>query len=226
MKLRYIFIAFSCLIVTSVQAQTLRGSVVEEGTKNKMTDVFIRDLNSRQNTLTDTKGEFAIRTAVGHTLVFSSPGYTSDTLYVINLLTRRIEMRSLSIALREVTIRAAPRFNPQAEYPEVYQRSKVYALSPSSWFGRDGKQARRLKHYFEREVQERHVDSVFSRLYVGSLVPLRGQDLDDFITLYRPTYAFLRSNTGPSLAVYVNDAYKKWQALPEEKRHQQRLTLQ
>jgi hypothetical protein len=226
MKFRYLIIVFISLCAASVQAQTLKGSVVELNSANRLTNVFVRDVNNKQAVLTNTKGEFEIRTAIGHTLIFSSPGYTADTLYLVNLNSRKIELRSQSIALREVTISSSRKFDPHTEYPEVYQRSKVYALSPSTWFSRSGKQARRLKHYFESEVQERHVDSVFSRLYVSSLVPLRGQELDDFITLYRPTYAFLRSNTGPSLAVYVNDSYKKWQALPPEKRHQQRLTLQ
>ena len=226
MNLRYLFIFLIGMAASAAQAQTLKGSVVELGTANRLTNVFVRDVNNKQAILTNSKGEFEIRTAIGHTLIFSSPGYTADTLYLVNLNSRKIELRSQSIALREVTISSSRKFDPHAEYPEVYQRSKVYALSPSTWFSRSGKQARRLKRYFESEVQERHVDSVFSRLYVSSLVPLRGQDLDDFITMYRPTYAFLRSNTGPSLAVYVNDSYKKWQALPPERRHQQRLTLQ
>jgi hypothetical protein len=97
-------------------------------------------------------------------------------------------------------------------------------MSPSTWFSREGKNARRLKRYFAREEQERHIDSVFSRVYVSSLVPLRGRDLEDFMTLYRPTYAYVMNNNGPSLAVYINDSYKKWRALPPEKRKVQELT--
>ncbi len=228
MKLSYILTLLSFCLVTSVlQAQTLRGSVVEEGTSNKLPDVFVRDLNNKQIVLTDSKGDFEIKAGIGHTLVISAPSYTPDTLYLTDLNSRRIGLKPQSIALREVTIRStATTFNPRAEYPEVYERSKVYVLSPTTWFSKSGKQARRLKYYFVQEVQERHVDSVFNRLYVSSLVPLKGQDLDDFMTLYRPSYAFLRSNTGPSLTAYVNDSYKKWQALPPEKRHQQRLTAQ
>lgn len=222
-----ILILISCLAATALQAQTLRGTVVENGTNTRMGDVLIRDLNNKQLVTTDEKGNFIIKAAVGHSLIFSSPGYVSDTLYVVDLVTKQIKMQSQSIALREVTIKSSSNgFNPQAEYPEVYQNSKVYALSPSTWFGKSGKDARRLKHYFTREAQERHIDSAFSRVYVGSLVPLKGQDLDDFMTMYRPTYAFLRSNTGPSLVAYINDSYRKWQALPADKRHLQRLTAQ
>jgi hypothetical protein len=55
-------------------------------------------------------------------------------------------------------------------------------------------------------------------------VPLKGQELEDFMTMYRPTYAFLRNNSGPSLAVYINDCYKKFEALPPDKRSLPKLT--
>lgn len=226
MKFSYILIILSCLIISAARAQTLKGSVVENGTNIKLSDVFVRDLNNKQIVLTDSKGNFQIKAEVGHTLVISTPGYTPDTLYLINLNSRRIQLQTQSIGLREVTIQSSTAFNPRAEYPEVYERSKIYALSPSTWFSKSGRQARRLKHYFKREIQERYIDSAFSRLYVSSIIPLKGQNLDDFMTMYRPSYDFVRSNTGPSLAVYINDCYKKWLALPPEKRHQQRLGTQ
>ena len=70
----------------------------------------------------------------------------------------------------------------------------------------------------------RRVDQVFTKTYVGSIVPLKGQELDDFMTMYRPTYAFITSNNSESLAVYINDSYKKYMALPPDKRTLPKLT--
>ncbi|QJD97096.1 carboxypeptidase-like regulatory domain-containing protein [Mucilaginibacter robiniae] len=226
MKLNYIIPILLLLTIGRVEAQnTLKGSVVESGTNTKLPEAFVHDMNSKQMTLTDVKGNFQIPTAVGHILIFSSPGYVSDTLYLVDLVTRTIKLTPQSIALREVSIRST-RFDPRRDYPEIYQRSKVYVLSPTTWFGKDAKDARRLKHYFAREVEERHVDSIFTRAYVSSIVPLKGQQLEDFMTMYRPSYAFLHSNNGESLAVYINDSYKKYQALPPDKRTMPRLTSQ
>ncbi len=75
-----------------------------------------------------------------------------------------------------------------------------------------------MKRYFKTEEEERHVDAVFTRAYVGSLVPLKGKELEDFMTMYRPSYAFLISNNAESMAVYINDSYKKYLALPPERR--------
>jgi hypothetical protein len=99
-------------------------------------------------------------------------------------------------------------------------------MSPSTWFSKEGKDARRLKKYFVTEEHERRIDAAFTRAYVGSIVPLKGQELENFMTLYRPTYAFVTNNNGPSMAVYINDSYKKYLSLPPEKRTLQKLSDQ
>jgi hypothetical protein len=219
MKFRYLLMLCIGLLSLNAKAQqnTIRGQVVETGTNTKMPEVLVRNTNSKQVTFTDNSGNFKLNGAVGNIVIFSSPGYVSDTLYIADLTAKKIVMTPLGIALRQVNVRGQ-RFDPKSEYAQVYQRSKVYALSPTTWFGKDAKDARRLKKYFEKEVQERQIDSVFTKVYVGSLVPLKDRELEVFMNLYRPTYEFVRSNNGESMAAYINDSYKKYQALPADKR--------
>lgn len=220
-KIRPYLTAVFLLAASALNAQTLmKGVVVESGSGIKLENVFIRDLTNRQATLTDKSGRFTINTETGHLLIFSSPGYIADTLYVVDLSQKHVELKSEPIRLREVSITAtrSTSFDPHKEFPQVYEKAKVYPLSPSTWFGREARNARRLKRYFRSEEEERAVDRVFTRSYVGSIVPLKGQELDDFMTLYRPSYKFIVSNNRESLAVYINDAYKKYKALPPEKR--------
>ncbi len=228
MKMRYILAVLLGLIAGSVNAQgLLKGTVYESGSNAKLGNVFIRDNNNKQIALTDKEGNFNIKTETGHLLIFDSPGYVSDTLYVVDLTPKKITMVTRVVTLNAVTIRSTRQaFDPHKEYPDIYTKSKVYVFSPSSWFSKEGKDARRLKRYFKHEEEERHVDAIFTSSYVGSIVPLKGQDLEDFMTLYRPTYAFIKGNNNESLAVYINDSYKKYKALPPEKRHLQNLTNQ
>lgn len=205
----------------------LKGRVYENANGRELPNVFIRDNNSKQLALTEKDGSFSIRTEPGHTLIFDCPGYVSDTLYVIDMAHKKVMMETKTINLREVNINATRQFfDPHKEYPEIYTKSKVYIMSPTTWFSKEGKDARRLKRYFAHEEEERRVDAVFSRGYVGSIVPLKGQELDDFMTLYRPSYAFIKSNNSESLAVYINDSYKKFKALPPEKRKLPKLVSQ
>lgn len=212
-------------LVASAQDNHIRGQVIETGTNTKLTDVLVRNTNNNQVVLTGDNGSFDIRGMMGHTLIFSSPGYVSDTLYIADLKYKNVIMVPLGIALREVNVRGQ-RFNPRTEYHQVYEKSKVYVLSPTSWFGKEAKDARRLKKYFEREVKERHVDSVFTKAYVSSIVPLKDRELENFMILYRPSYEFIRSNKAESLAAYINDSYKKYMALPPDQRVVPKLTAQ
>jgi len=228
MKTRYFF-ALLLLFLTagSVSAQSvLTGTVYESSTNNKLQDVFIRNMNNKQLGLTDKDGKFSVKAEIGNLLIFDAPGYVSDTLYLVDMKPKRIELSlNKAISLRGVTISSSrPDFDPRKEYPEVYEKSKLYVLSPTTWFGKEAKDARRMKRFFRREQEERKVDAVFTRTYVGSIVPLKGEELDDFMLMYRPTYAFIKGNDNVSLAVYINDSYKKYQALPPEKRKPQRLT--
>lgn len=223
-RILYLF-TIALLFSTTLRAQIyVRGNVVDASTGAKLSDVFVRDVTNKQITLTDKSGRFEIKSETGHTLIFSSPSYVPDTLYVIDLTQKHIQLKTKTISLREVNITAQRlAFDPHKEYPDVYEKSKLYPLSPSTWFGKEARDARRLKRYFEREQQERRVDQVFNRVYVGSIVPLKGQELEDFMQLYRPSYAFITSNNSESLAVYINDSYKKFMALPPDKRHLQKL---
>ncbi len=225
MKRIFYLLAVALLMSNALHAQIyVRGNVVDASSGAKLSDVFVRDVTNRQITLTDKSGRFEIKSESGHTLIFSSPNYVPDTLYVIDLTLKHIELKTKTISLREVNITAQRlAFDPHKEYPDVYEKSKVYPLSPSTWFSKEARDARRLKRYFAREEQERRVDQVFNRVYVGSIVPLKGQELEDFMQLYRPSYAFITSNNSESLAVYINDSYKKFMALPPDKRHLEKL---
>ena len=221
-----IFLILFLVITGSVQAQNvLKGTVYEGKSSRKLSNVFVRDINSKEASLTDNSGNFSIRTVINHTLIFSSPGYVSDTLYLVDLSPKHIELSFRNITLNTVNVTSTRSFNPREEYPDVYEKSK-FALSPSRIFGKEAKNARRLKHYFDRETDERQIDSIFNAAYVSSVVPLKGQDLENFMTLYRPTLAFLKKTPRSSLTLYLNDSYKKFMALPPEKRGLQKLSAQ
>jgi hypothetical protein len=226
MKMRYILTLLLAVIATSVNAQgVLKGTVYESASGNKLPDVFIRNSNSKQLGITDKNGNFSIKAEVGNLLIFDSPGYVSDTLYLVDMVAKKIQLVTKTIALREVTINSSREaFDPHKEYPEIYTKSKLYVLSPTTWFGKEATDARRLKRYFRREQEERRIDAVFTRTYVGSIVPLKGIELEDFMLMYRPTYAFVKGNDNVSMAVYINDSYKKYLALSPEKRKPQSLT--
>src|ERR1700744_3245286 len=101
MKNKYLFLVLLLFSCFTARAQSLmKGSVYESGTNTRLPDVFIRDKNTRQLTITDKQGNFAIRTEPGHILIFDCPGFTSDTLYIVDLTQKKIVLQAQTIALR------------------------------------------------------------------------------------------------------------------------------
>ena len=222
----YYFIAalFLLFIASAASAQDYLEGKVIDGASKGLSDVFIKNVTNNKITLTDEDGKFEIPASVGNLLIFSSPGYVADTLMLTSMNDLNIRLKTTTSLLSEVNVRSKrENFDPHTEYPDVYTKSKVYILSPSSLFSKESKNARRLKKYFDNEDKERAIDQAFSIAYVSGLVPLKGVELQTFMAMYRPTYEFVTANSGPSMASYVSDSYKKFKDLPAEKRRQSSL---
>lgn len=218
-KYSLFIIAIIGLSAFNAMAQTPLSGVVTTADKNtKLENVLVRDIAAKQVGLTDKDGSFTIRTGVGHTLIFTLIGYVPDTLFLIDLQPKTIQLRAGGTNLREVTISSSKAgFDPQTEYPQVYEKSK-FALSFSRMFGKESRDARRLKKYFENEAEQRKIDSVFTPKLVTSIVPLKGPELEQFMSLYRPTLSFTQNATKETWTVYINDSYRSFEALPPDKR--------
>ena len=193
----------------------LEGGVREKATGKKLSDVFVRNTNNKEVTLTDKNGRFKIRAVSGQQLIFSSAGYISDTLYLVNDQPKFIELLAMPTTLSDVNIRSTRvAFDPHAEYPDVYEKAKIYPLSPSTIFSRESRNARKLKKYFAHEEQDRYIDSKYTKVYVSGILPLKGTELEEFMTMSRPTYEFLKKTEGAELVLYVNDKYKEFKTMP------------
>jgi hypothetical protein len=218
MKTKYLLSAVLCLLIKAAFAQSvITGMVTEEHKSTQLNNVFIRNISNKQVALTDDAGRFNIKATTGNTLIFTLPGYVSDTLYLVDMKPKHIELKIQGITLNEVSVRESATFNPREEYPDVYEKSK-FALSPSRWFGKEARDARRLKHYFDNEEQQRQIDAVFTKTLVGSIVPLKGRELDSFMAMYRPSLSFVKSSSPQTITVYINDSYHRFMALPADKR--------
>ncbi len=177
------------LVTGAANAQDyLKGKVIDSGTGKGLSDVFIKNITKNKITLTEEDGKFEVQGTVGNLLIFTSAGYLSDTLLVVDGRSLDIRLKTDPSLLNQVNVTSARKtFDPHTEYPEVYTKSKLYILSPSSLFSKEAKNARRLKKYFDQEEKERAVDQAFSIAYVSSIVPLRGAELQAFMAIYRPS---------------------------------------
>jgi hypothetical protein len=92
MKIRFLILIPLLFVMNPLRAQILKGTVGEAGSSDRIPGVFIRDINTTEVAITDKKGNFEMKTDSGHVLVFYSPGYVPDTLFLIDMKPKHVRL--------------------------------------------------------------------------------------------------------------------------------------
>lgn len=224
--LRNLIIMLLCSTFSQfLKAQEIKGSVADRATSQLLARVQITNLTTKQKVETSSKGVFTINASPGQVLTFYQPGYLIDTLLLIDSKPLKRYLYLNTNMLKNVTIKGDA-FNPEVMYADVYRKAKYLKFEqntpltfyPSKYFSKEGKDARRAKRYLENEKIERQIDARFNEKLVSAVTALKGDELDNFMVLYRPTLKKLSKLDKDDLMMYVMNAYKEYKLLPVEKR--------
>lgn len=216
---------FTCLFIAPAFAQlktSLEGHIYEKDTRRPVDGVRVTNVTGNTATVSDTAGYYQIRAKIGDKIVFEGFAYRSDTVFVYRL--------------EHTTVQLVPKINELAEV-----RVGLNVPDMSGWVWRSGRPARREKpvkitgkipkgrinNFFRKKKRdarnkkkweiEEEIDRQFSLFNVGQYIPLKGQELRDFIDLYKPT-AVQYISSRFDFILYLNDSYKAFMALPPEQR--------
>jgi hypothetical protein len=226
---RYLYLLVIFFLANCLKANaqaTLQGRVYEYKTHIHLQSVRVTNLNTRQFTTTDTAGIFYIYAKPGDLLAFKAYSYQPDTVSIINKNHLEIFLTPISNMLNEVKVSV-----PEAKTgslkdptltgaPVVYQRDAngnyKGGIALRFGYGKD-KKAIHSKQLTDEEAADEKIDEAFNEQTVGKTIPLKGQELKDFVLMYRPDIKTFKT-PGFNMTVYLNDSYKKYIALPPDKR--------
>lgn len=231
---RYLFF-ITLLFSSAAFAQApFKGRVFEVKTRIGLAGIRIENLTNKKTAITDNKGDFSIPAKNGDLLTFKGFAYSADTVLMTEPWAKEIFLEPLNNELQPVNITTTETKNMNTYYdplyhgqPVVYARDKKgYAKGGIIWriwyWKKDEKKKAKLEAK-QREFDMRYnISLVFKPKNIGKYVPLTGQELDDFINLYTPTPAVYNANDF-NLVNYLNACYKKYQALPADKRQPPKL---
>lgn len=223
-----LFLLVSIVAVGNAQSD-VGGLVQDQVTRKAINFVDVFNLNNKEQTATNAKGEFKIKAKVNDLLVFWIPGYKKDTLLVTGLGQIRRYLEKDANLLNAVTVKGTT--NIKEQYAETFNKANAVLLTPgrgllfhpSAYFSREGRQARRFKRMLKRDVKEDQIDARFNAKSVAALLPLKQPELDAFIVLYRPTLKFVESASADDFKFYLIKAYDEFKLLPPEKKVLPRL---
>lgn len=196
--------------------------------------VKVRNLSNSQVTLTKAAGQFTLSAKVGDLVEFSSLGYHTDTLFLINLQPKTIFLPGNSTTLREVEIVSA-KVNPSILERDPLAKSptrlaadglqgkrnndRAGGLLFNLGYGKYKRQQEKIRLLEERDQYQAEINAIFTEQYVSDLVKLKGEDLKNFMSLYRPPEELVKSERPFNYAYYTVKSYHAWLKLsPEERR--------
>jgi len=215
--------------VPALAQEVLKGYVLELNSGEPLRYVEIKNLNTGALVESLDDGSFSIGVDKNQRLQFEYPGYRTDTLVVIEFDVKRVYLTpdGSSIQLDEVQIQAMTdsrleaeikRAQAEGQFTETSQNRGGIRISPSRWFGTSGRQARQRYHLLLAERERRQVDARFTPQAITAVTPLKGEDLELYMTKYRPSADFLSTADEADLRLYIMDTYAAFKALTPEER--------
>ncbi|WP_179414298.1 hypothetical protein HDF19_01990 [Mucilaginibacter sp. E4BP6] len=209
------------------------GRIFENHTRIPLGGIVVENLTSHEKTLSDANGIFVIGAKVSDLLLFSSPAYQNDTLYIANLNYLYVFLNLRSRSLDEVKVTQSeikigkltlpPTTGPLNSHTVLYQTDAAMQnnvggvkimLNDSK-----GYQKKKLKNQQIAidEAEKDRIAKIFSAENIQQYVPIKGQELQNFIILYIPDLKTYNSSKF-NLILYLSSSYKEFCKIPVEKR--------
>lgn len=218
---------FLCLPILLKAQNKLFGTAYDADSRSKLKLVFVNNLTQREVDHSGQKGDFVVTAALGDLIVFTCPGYQSDTLIVENLSTKLVVMRPRLIVLDEVVVNATAINRPEnvrSAYSSAYSLATTNILSADGTvslvnaFSKQSQQKRAFQKFIDSELNEKVINQKFNKGIVSQLTKINGQLLEDFMSYYRPTYSQVSTMNDVDLRTYIVNSYNQYIKLPVEQR--------
>ena len=232
---RYLLLIALFLTSSAFAQSGFKGRVLENKTRIGLTGIRVDNLTNKKTTLTDNAGNFAIPAKNGDLLVFKGFAYQIDTMLITDLHEKEIFLEPVTHELDQVNIRSTETKNLNTYYdPMFHGQSVVYARDKNLnykggivlrlWYWKKDEKKRAKLEALERKyaIMDK-IAAVFQPKIIAQYLPLTGDDLNNFINLYTPTPKIVAAKDF-NLPNYLNACFKKYQALPPDKKQPPKLS--
>jgi hypothetical protein len=232
---RNLIILLLFILPVQLLAQEFSGRVYDYENKTPLGSVRITNLTNKRSTISKPAGQFSLVAKTGDVLEFALSGYHTDTLLLTDIKPLAVFLPSTSTNLRQVNIQSA-RISPYLGVENINA-----GIKPTKKIEGDGLQGKKnndraggvilnlgfdkMKAQREKEEKLTEADGYaneirlnFNEKTVANLIPLKGQELKDFIAIYQPSVERVRSEAPFNYPLYTAQAYQAWLKLPPAQR--------
>ena len=206
------------------QQLVIKGAVLDYDSGQRIGNAEIVNGNLNVYSASNTMGLFTIRAKEGDTLKINKADYNESMIVVRGTSDLIIRIKP-SLQLEEVNVFGQSKkdqldnvmddFRKKGNYYNGKPPILAYALSPISalygLLGKTPKNARRFQNYMNKELEESVVDRKFPSYLVETVTSLSGEDLSNFLALYRPSYSLSQNWNDYDTRAYIKKSFEKFE---------------
>lgn len=221
----FCFFGLLSTLVLKAQSQdsAISGIIMEKGTDNRIEDVNVTNLRTRQIVSSNSYGVFNIEVAIGDSLSISKVGYGTVKTAIQTLGDILVDLQSgvqietvvVTRSTKEAEMRSYLKdFEKKGIYNGGHNKVGTYLASPATalynLFGQEAKNAKRFERYMSKELEATKIDRIFNKRLVASLTNLEGDELQSFMDMYRPSLSSIERWGDYDLMSYITNSFKAW----------------
>ncbi|WP_257657450.1 carboxypeptidase-like regulatory domain-containing protein [Parapedobacter lycopersici] len=226
-KITFLFLCNVLLPVwlCAQESGVIRGIIVEAGSSKRLSGVTVTNKNTQRTAISNNLGTFEIYVTVGDSLTASSVGYVpvateittlSDILLDMKMGTIQLETATVDRMSKEAELRDAMQgYRKQGVYYNGKPPALAYIFNPVTslyeLFGRTPRNARRFQNYMSQELAATEVDRKFNKALIQDLTGLEGEDLNNFIVWFRPSYEKIQHWQEYDMTAYIMQSFKQFE---------------
>ena len=199
---RFLLILLLVLPFGAWAQNTVQGRVFDYDTKAPLAKVQVSNLTNKRTSVSNAAGDFSLEGKQGDVLELSLGGYHKDTLFVTDLRKFAVYLPSLSNNLNEVKIQTA-KLSPYLGIEDINAGKKPVTriatdgaenkkntdraggLILNLGFDKQKKQREKEQKLTDEQAYLNEIDINFNEKTVNSLIKLKGEELKDFIVMFR-----------------------------------------
>lgn len=215
---------FCCALTLKAQEQLIKGVVIEKGTKIRVALAEITNKRTGLGVGSNDLGLFQIKAAVGDTLLITKRDLTDQQIVIHGPQDIIIYLVRASTMLDEITIRGNTKKQDLDEIKREFKNKGVYNGGKSSLLssifnplnglynliGKDPKNARRFGRYADNEIKQSQIDQYFNTTIIKNNTTLTGQDLENYMLNYRPSFDKAQHWNRYDYIKYIKESSKKY----------------
>jgi hypothetical protein len=203
--------------------ESITGEVIDMGENKGLAKVHIVNIHSRSTAETDSTGRFRIFAAKGELLEFRKMGYktlrlrlpggTLPPYFKLMMQKGPVELPGV-----EVLDRSGDYKKDSLRYREIYKRALDFPeltgldviRHPFSAMSKKNRQIWAFQKEYALFEQQKYIDYTFNERVVSNLTGLKGDSVNSYLRMYRPSYEQLRSMNDYTFYSYIKETVRTY----------------